>query len=604
MAIDFSYQFLLAYGVGAIVIIFFAWGRFNQPSFEQDASHRRVLAAIQPSEMRNRELMSRAYLIYATCLVSIYTLLTFFGRLVFQMAENLTIGGFQFDASNLNFETPEWPLGISLGIVGFMPILKPVGMAEASLRRWAHRAVGVPTMLHENSTRFIREVEEEIKRRRESGTDKAEPPQPQWLSKHVDRDAPIRMAYDNRAQLELLMEWAESEKNTWPSYEVRRRLESLERDLLEEAEDALDDFDEFIQTDYFAEGAKRRKPEAGQDPNDKTAFRRRIQRRWQELKEKLSRTKDELCSVFAFYAEHDQQFSSMRNARFKELLETEFTIEEIQEGPSNWLLLAMIAIFFIFLTAISLDYYSTIGSVSKTELNFMISAAIFTSSYFFIFCLPITLIMGYRFFLRKQGRWHFLTGPLDGQAIRQIGHIGAIAYGTAAAFHALLVVFIAFLLARDQQSFQSLLFKDSLLLYSFALSVIALIPGVLVPLAVDLKRTAKRFVFAKQVLVGLICASLVFGFYMYFQVVWRNFPTNMTDISALLVCTGTQASTGGPCGNVALNARSYEFLNFLMYPLLAFLACTFFIPKMRSTRSISTGGSNDSLLTPSDGVPA
>lgn len=588
MSIDINPAFLLAYVLGTVMIIIFAWNRFNQRTFEPRSIDQEVISTLAPSELRNRDVLVKAYAIYALCMIAVYTLLTYFGRLVLQLVGDFNVAGLSFDAQNLDFTRPEWPLVISLGIIGLLPMLKPIEFVETALRRWAHQTAGVPTRIREKAALLISHLSDRLEERRalkisvsadalsftgvdDESFDWGKYVVPHWLVDHVDRKQAILNAFECRDQVAQLIDWFGSERDNWPDYEVRANLLEIERTQLEAAADVLDDFREFLKTDYH------KAPDAGEgeerdftnEQNRIAAYRRRIERRWDLLKSSLDKHRNELSAILAVYFEHDPDFDRVSSAEFRSFLIThseDFVEESFQEGPTFWIFLSILAAFLVYFIAIKVGFHSFIGTITENTFNTLISSLIYAMSVLMLFWLPCLLALSYRYLSRRRHNWKL--GELDRHKAEHLLKVCLISYlGTAAAL-CLLSMFVGAMLSPDQKSFQKYFLDPDrgALYYSLGLAVIGSIQGLCVTLAVELRRMYGGKATISLIFLGLANLYLVLVYFAYFQHLWRDLPISYSQI----------------LGNISQHGQLYvthiEGLNFILYGLIAFSSCTIFMP--------------------------
>ena len=164
-----EHGFLKAFVVGGVFLMIFAWQRFSEQRRKDEFANYRVLNKIEVKDLGGGNALRKAYLIYAGTLVAIYVALTFFGKVLFTLANQIPVSGIQVDISSIRFDAPEWPLTLAFGLAGLGPLLPPLRIAEDWLRQRAYRAVGIPTRIQMTTRRIIEELEIASPRSGEAG---------------------------------------------------------------------------------------------------------------------------------------------------------------------------------------------------------------------------------------------------------------------------------------------------------------------------------------------------------------------------------------------------------------------------------------------------
>ncbi len=156
-------NFLFAFMVGIGFLLYFAWRRFSEAKHSDEHGDHRVLREIEVGALGGRYALRKAYVIYAGALIVIYVAMTFFGKLLFTLANELPVSGIRVDISTIRFDSPEWPLTLAFGLAGVGPLLPPLRIAEDWLRERAYRAVGIPTRIQLTTRRILEEMDEAYK---------------------------------------------------------------------------------------------------------------------------------------------------------------------------------------------------------------------------------------------------------------------------------------------------------------------------------------------------------------------------------------------------------------------------------------------------------
>lgn len=136
----------LIYGAG--VVVFHAYGRFNEASYDTRMGLQRLNSLLSVSQMRTASVVRLSLLYYIVGLLAIYLLASAY-VLLFSVSIDLDpaiVGGFApepvhnaMGADGIVF------LGVALAVVGLGPNIPYVRNIEAWLRRSAHGLAGIPT---------------------------------------------------------------------------------------------------------------------------------------------------------------------------------------------------------------------------------------------------------------------------------------------------------------------------------------------------------------------------------------------------------------------------------------------------------------------------
>lgn len=143
---------------GAVVIAIFARKRFDTASFETEIGLKRLADLLTPSAMRGPATVRLSFLIYLLLLLTTYTAICLYARLlppeVLQLFGN---GGAQLGATGLE-GAPEpgspiasFPIWVALAFVGLIPSFSYLERGETWLRERTHRLVGIPTRVLQNA---------------------------------------------------------------------------------------------------------------------------------------------------------------------------------------------------------------------------------------------------------------------------------------------------------------------------------------------------------------------------------------------------------------------------------------------------------------------
>lgn len=145
---------------GAGVIIFYAFGRFNEASYDTKIEFRRLNTLLSVGRMRTASVVRLSFLYYTIGLLVIYLLVSAYMILFAESRpepDPSVVGGIApgpvikgMGSSGMVF------LGVALAVVGLGPNIPFVRNVEAWLRRSAHGLAGIPTRVLAH-TRELRE---------------------------------------------------------------------------------------------------------------------------------------------------------------------------------------------------------------------------------------------------------------------------------------------------------------------------------------------------------------------------------------------------------------------------------------------------------------
>lgn len=161
-------EFILSMAFGGLIIIFFAWDRFKQPSYLNDLGSMRLIELLAPTDLRRGNVYFRAYAFYAIGLLAFYVIFCFYSDLLappiadyFGLNEIANQIGATSAPEQAGFpdggpgklvvpestRNPDFPLYVSLIIVGLVPTFPGFKKLEEKWRFAAHRMSGIPTRM-------------------------------------------------------------------------------------------------------------------------------------------------------------------------------------------------------------------------------------------------------------------------------------------------------------------------------------------------------------------------------------------------------------------------------------------------------------------------
>jgi hypothetical protein len=136
-------------------VALFSMNQFNKRSLDPRdpvTAESQLLQELAPMDLRDRRLIAQSYALYVAVLLLVYAALTYFGSSILSLVNTvLPVAGYTTDLSQYDFAGPQWPLIVALGMIGVLPVLPPVQAIEIRLRRWAHRAVGIPLTIYRHA---------------------------------------------------------------------------------------------------------------------------------------------------------------------------------------------------------------------------------------------------------------------------------------------------------------------------------------------------------------------------------------------------------------------------------------------------------------------
>lgn len=571
LAISLSTDFAIAFVFGAVLIAFFAFDRFNRRSFEPDSLDYRVLKEVAPMELRARDLMMRAYILYVSALLGIYVALTFFGQIIFELWNPIATAGFQFDKSPVDFDSPQWPLLVSFGMAGVLPMIKPLDAVEGSLRRWSHKSVGIPIKVRENTTRLKRTLTEYLNDQRGALAGSVDERAPKWLETHVTDRSAIERAYESRDLVACLLGWMMVERTYWPGTDVRAKLLHLETDAIKEAQVAVEDFDELMEQDYDKAPTPTSYSKSLPDQDRLLLHRKRLDRHWEQLNERLDRLSDELSAILAVYIERDQRYEEISDPNLEKLVRICASRSEIQRGPEFWIGSSLVAILIVYALSITFGFHSLLANVQKTPINILFTAGLETAQIAFLFWIPVVVASGLRYFERERENWELITiAGLTPTMMTQI-FFALVAGGIVAFVGSIgLAAFWSALIAPNQDEFKRIFLTNdpSFFGISATLCGVSVIQICLVILATDAKRLSGSLSRRRLIGFGVINMVLILSYYFVYLRQWQ--PVS---------CTGAEWYMSDVFDVWPYCARYYTLTTFLVIGVVAFLSATFFIPK-------------------------
>jgi ABC-type amino acid transport substrate-binding protein len=601
MGLSFANGFLVSVGVGALFLLVFARRRFMEARRDVPGAERfLVLSELCPQDLGGANALRKAYLIYAIVILILYLSLTFFGKLIFSLSNQLPVAGINVDTDRIEFNQPIWPLTVAFGLAGFAPLLAPVQIAEDWLRERAYRAVGIPTRIQTTTGKII------------AALDHATTPMPtnprarrRWLrrdKRFLERERPLRemlaakriameralegsellRALGRRdrlseflslhVQLEALIYWARGARGAWPGIEVSEAVRTLERRTLEEAEELLNMLSKSL------------------SPDRKDRARQPIAEEIVATLRRMRRLRGDLASIVAVLVERDpvetdkevdqrgRTVSEIRDRALDSLLVASEP-NPVSAGPELGLGLSILGLIPVYAALVWIGLYSPFAPAASPQApaTILTSAALEALRQTMILWLPVMAAFSVRQYLIDEERWIYDLGrhSYATEALRERG--AAIAVALVVGFLGLVALapLWAFLQAPSQPRFYDLLMGGSVPFLRFYPSMVLItLPAVWSALAGADARASGHW--WRCLIHGLLGAALVFLAQYIHLGLWYGFQA-CTSNGWFLFDVWRQ-------DDCALN---YGIIDYLVYPMLTFLTAVFFgNPEKRTRRQL------------------
>jgi len=298
-------DWLIAFAVGAAIILLFARERLNRPLTVEEGAERRgrLLELLAPAQLRRPGVFFKGYLFYAALLLVVFMILSV-GTSSLGL---LLIGGEVSDG--VSFDDPAWPLAVALGIVGLAPGFPILSRIEEKFRRFAQDLVGVPASFNAFTDALL-----------EVPLDRAQLPDDligredaQRLDAILARAEAVfgegtHLTWFAQCAMKLFAfrAWATGGAS-WPGYAVRHEFRRIEAEVAPMVEAAL--------ADMIDLGLSPR--EAAPDPNEDIAAaqqrRATAEDRWRHLAARAEAASEGACALFALYAERAETMPVKNN---------------------------------------------------------------------------------------------------------------------------------------------------------------------------------------------------------------------------------------------------------------------------------------------------
>jgi hypothetical protein len=411
VGIAISWQFIAAFIAGSALICAFAWKRFSEPTYDVNAAAFRDFKNLTIWNLKDSVSLRRAYIIYCVSLIFIYGMLAFFGRLIVQLFDQLSVSGLQIGMGTIEFDSWQWPLFLALGISGFAPLINPLIPAENWLRRFSHEVVGIPTRLKEKAIRLRTLIDG-------APTDENAKETSNWVRTVLGPK--LNSCFVLEKNLKSVVLWSYKEDVEWSDPEIRRKLSEYERTVRDETEAALADFE------YLTDPVKA--PDTlvtkGQDR------RKELERRLSANVRALEELRDKFSLIMAIYCEYGSRFDKMSPGRLKSSIIKRFV--DRRELPATGLPLYFVAgVFIVYFIAVRAQWHPPISSAPLTDGVVAITAALETLKVFLLVWLPTTAVAAFISVaygpdmsdssVNKNVTWATISGGLEAFVVASLG---------------------------------------------------------------------------------------------------------------------------------------------------------------------------------------
>ncbi len=410
--------------------------------------------------------MRRSYGLYAATLIAVYALLTFFGELILTtLTPLLPVAGLQVDPTGLDFDSYEWPLLIAFGFAGATPLLPPLVVFEAWLRRRAHTAVGLPVRVEERTVKLLANLDPREADRGDLPDDLGAPDNLRtWVKTHLSELDNVDRVFRVRDDIELLIRWTITRGSAWPRREVREELGRLETEEVREAQAAIQEFEQIIARNYneAPDLAHLRTARAEQDPGQ--VHRKSLETNLTAIVERMTRLRAQLASIVAVYAERDDSYAriSPHAGYLHRLLDQTFGGRRINTGPEQGLMIYVAFAFALYTLFAATGWHALTGPAAVGPKPVLITAGIDTARLAGLLVLPAVAVFSVRMVHgdreEGRGRWHRVRLDTMPRAGWQIFWMLTLGFGVSLIYMTAHAWFYAALLSPDIKAYRAILY--------------------------------------------------------------------------------------------------------------------------------------------------
>ncbi|BCH24137.1 hypothetical protein MesoLjLc_38010 [Mesorhizobium sp. L-8-10] len=580
MGIRLEWGFILAFVFGVCVIAFFARQRFRQRTFDPSSFDYRVLRELAPPQLRGPGPMRRAYAYYAGTLIAAYFAMTFFGGLILRAVGSIPMAGLQVEVDNAALRSEQWPLTLALALAGFAPLIRPLEIVETWLRQKAHQWVGIPVKIRDNTRSLLAKLESMVSARVSAEAARL----PAWAERHIEATDLVRRVMVIHEELELLLKLIRDEK-AWPAGSVREDLKRLEVEVIAEAEVALQDFSEILETDYDKAGHAREREKTEREDVSLGKHQRRLETKLTATIQQMERLRDEFAAIFTIYAERDKAYQNIRDRDFSAVMQRTFPDEKAPPGPDVGVLMLLFPVFLIYAAVTAAGLHSLLTAVDRTVLTVLVTAGLETLRIAAIFWLPLLAVFFWRHYLQSKDDWQPIRlARMSGQLMRRVLAVVVLAAFVALVGLSLLTLLWMAVIAENPAHFRELLFggKQPAIAYFLSQAGAAAFFTLVVVCAADSVAANARNREVPTLLFGVISAVLVLAWMAAHLAYWS--PVACSEDTVFLLDLVTS-----PAGCF----RHYNATDLIVYVVIALLAAGVFVRPARS------GGKDETVPTPS-----
>jgi hypothetical protein len=520
-----DWNFLLAYLLGIGIILLFARRRFSERSFEPADGDYEVLKKLAPTQLRGVNATRQAYFYYASVLVVLYSVMTFFAWIVFTILNAIPMAGLQLDVSPDKFNSSAWPLTLALAFAGFTQLLKPLELAEGWLRQRAHLWVGIPVRIKERTRKLLDRIDKEI---RADEVAKRERLLKDWAKARIKNGV---------GATQLARDWLAVEKmaavikddNSWPDISVLESMRSIVTQEMQRANVAMQQLRDISSVGYNDPAKLQDEEDVPDGGKKKLSEEENLARHHRQLRTMLDtavaeidRSKEELCAILAVYAERSASSGKIGNDTIKGAVRTAFP-NTVKLDTAFWLGVSLVPTVVVYVLAASFQLHGLLGTVKLGVITVLATALIETLRICMLFWLPLLIVLGWRQYLIDANHWHrFGFQNFSRQtAVRSI-QVVLLAGGTAVLGLALVAVAWMAIIAENPERFRTILLasKQPALLYHVSAAFSSVVFVFIVTWVADcLERTPSK---SKAVVLGLVGALVVTLMIMAHAAFWNE----------------------------------------------------------------------------------
>ncbi|WP_424931097.1 hypothetical protein [Amaricoccus macauensis] len=366
-------QFVLAFVAGVILICAFAWKRFSEPTFDVESPAFRDFRELEIWNLKDSHSLRRAYFVYCISLVVIYATLAFFGRVIFQLVEQLNVSGLQLNVGIVQFDSWQWPLFLALGISGIAPLINPLVPVEVWLRRFSHEVVGIPTRLREKADRLKPIIDGNKNQHMEIVTT-------EWVKAYLG--CRLETCFALKQNMAAVLDWSYSEHIQWSDPEIRGKLHEFERRAREEAEAALQEFDYLVNPENV--------PDSMVSENHQARLKE-FEKLFEACIQSLESARDKFSIILAIYCENGSRLMESENEFIKNNISNRLISPLVLPG-TGLPIYAFPIVFLLYYFATLLWWHPLISSVPHTTTTVAVTAGMETLKLFVLIWLPIMFV--------------------------------------------------------------------------------------------------------------------------------------------------------------------------------------------------------------------